>query len=74
MGIFGLPALTDGSIIDAHTYGRAEEFNYNPRYTPGFLTWIAGSQVTGFPLSVTEWNIEPFPALDRFTASFLTWK
>lgn len=72
MGIFGLPALTDGSIIDAHAYGRTEEFNYNPRYTPGFLTWIAGSQVTGFPLSVTEWNIEPFPAPDRFTASLFT--
>lgn len=72
MGIFGLPALTDGSIIDAHSYGRAEEFNYNPRYNPGFLTWIGAAQVSGKPLSVSEWNIEPFPARDRFTAPIFT--
>lgn len=68
MGLFGLPSLTDGDLIDAHSYGRAEEFNYNPRYNPGFLAWIGAAQVTGKPLSVTEWNIEPFPAADRFTA------
>jgi len=67
MGLFGLPSLTDGSLIDAHAYGRAEEFKLNPRYTPGFLTWPGATQVTGYPLSITEWNIEPFPAKDRFT-------
>ena len=67
MGVFGLPALTDGSIIDTHVYGRADEFKNNPRFTPGFLTRIGGSQVTGYPLSVTEWNVEPFPVQDRFT-------
>ncbi len=68
MGLFGLPSLTDGSLIDAHAYGREEEFKQNPRYRPGFLTWAGASQVTGFPLSISEWNIEPFPAKDRFTA------
>lgn len=68
MGIVGLPSLADGSIIDAHSYGKPEEFKLNPRYAPGFLTWIGASQVTGYPLSVTEWNIEPFPARDRFSA------
>jgi hypothetical protein len=72
MGLSGLPSLTDGDLIDAHSYGRAEEFNYNPRYNPGFLTWIGAAQVTGKPLSVTEWNIEPFPAVDRFTAPIYT--
>lgn len=72
MGLSGLASLTDGSFIDVHTYGKQEEFNYNPRYYPGFLSWVAGAQVTGKPLSVSEWNIEPFPARDRFTAPIFT--
>jgi hypothetical protein len=72
MGIYGLPSLTDGSIIDVHAYGKGEEFNHNPRYFPGFLSWVAGSQVSGKPLSVSEWNIESFPARDRFTAPLFT--
>lgn len=72
MGLFGLPSLTDGDLIDVHSYGHAEEFNYNPRFNPGFLSWIGAAQVTGKPLSVTEWNIEPFPVADRFTAPIYT--
>lgn len=72
MGLSGLPSLTDGNLIDAHSYGRAEEFNYNPRYNPSFLAWIGAAQVTGKPLSVTEWNIEPFPVADRFTSPIYT--
>lgn len=72
MGLSGLASMTEGSIIDVHSYGKEEEFNYNPRYNPGFLSWVAGAQVTGKPLSVTEWNIEPFPARDRFTAPIFT--
>lgn len=68
MGMFGTPSLTDGSIIDAHSYGKANEFKFNPRYSPGYLTWIGAAQVASKPLSVTEWNIEPFPVKDRFTA------
>lgn len=72
MGLFGLPSLTDGDLIDTHSYGRGEEFNFNPRFNPGFLTWIGGSQVAGKPLSVTEWNVEPFPVSDRFTSILYT--
>jgi len=68
MGLFGLPSLTDGNLIDVHTYSKADEFKLNPRFVPGFLTWPGAAQVTGFPLSITEWNIEPFPATDRFNA------
>lgn len=68
MGIPGLPALTDGSIIDTHSYGRTEESMYNPRFTASYLAWIAAAQVSGKPLTVSEWNIEPFPAEDRFTS------
>lgn len=67
MGLFGLPSLTDGDLIDAHSYGVAEEFNRNPRYNPSFLTWVGAAQVTAKPLSVTEWNMGSFPATDRHT-------
>ncbi|MEQ1558304.1 MAG: hypothetical protein ABL933_05115 [Methyloglobulus sp.] len=72
MGLYGLPSLTDGGIIDAHSYGHAEEFSYNPRYNPGFLSWVAAAQVSGKPLSVTEWNMGPFPVIDRYTAPIFT--
>ena len=72
MGLFGLPSLTDGDLVDVHSYGRAEELNYNPRFNAGFLSWLGAAQVTGKPLSVTEWNIESFPAADRFTAPVYT--
>ena len=68
IGVFGLPSLTDGGIIDVHSYGKPEEFKFDPRHTPGFLSWVGGAQVTGYPLSITEWNIEPFPTRDRFTS------
>ncbi len=72
MGLFGLPSLTDGDLIDAHSYGVAEELNFNPRYNPGFLTWVGAAQVTGKPLSVTEWNMGSFPIIDRYTMPLFT--
>jgi hypothetical protein len=67
MGLYSLPSLMDGNLIDTHAYGKAEELTYNPRYNPGFLSWIGAAQVTGKPLSSTEWNLEPFPVPDRHT-------
>ena len=67
MGLYGLPSLTDGDLIDVHTYGQEDEFKYNPRYNPSFLAWIGAAQVTGKPLSVSEWNMETFPVIDRYT-------
>ncbi|MEI7816158.1 MAG: hypothetical protein WCI45_03090 [Desulfuromonadales bacterium] len=72
MGLSGLPSLSDGDVIDAHSYGTAEDISRNPRYYNGFLAWIGAAQVADKPLSVTEWNIEPFPAADRFTAPLFT--
>lgn len=60
-----LPALTAGNIIDAHSYGGVGELEKNPVYAPNLVHWIAAAQVAGKPLSVTEWNIEAFPAPDR---------
>lgn len=68
MGLSSLPALTDGGIIDVHAYGTAGELYRDPRRDPTFLSWIGAAQVAGKPLSVTEWNLEPFPTADRFLA------
>lgn len=67
MSLASLPSLTDGDIIDVHSYGRKGELSFNPRHKAGLLSWIGAAQVTNKPLSVTEWNVEKFPVVDRFT-------
>jgi hypothetical protein len=66
-GLYSLPALTDGDVIDVHSYGAAEALTANPRYVANFVSWIGTAQVSGKPLSVTEWNV-PYETIDRFTA------
>ena len=76
-----LPALTDGDIIDAHAYQAASSLSSNPITTPDLTHWLAAAQVVAKPVSVTEWNADPFPAPDRHTlpiyvagrASFQGW-
>jgi len=65
--LFSLPALTDGDVLDAHAYGRAEALSINPRYQANFLTNAAAAHIHGKPLVITEWNVE-YPEIDRFTA------
>ena len=60
-----LPALTAGAIVDAHVYGGSGELEKNPLYGPNLMHWLAAAHVAGFPFSVTEWNVSPFPAPDR---------
>jgi hypothetical protein len=60
-----LPALTAGDLIDAHSYGGAGELERNPLLTPGLVHWIAAAQIAGKPLTVTEWNVTPFPVPER---------
>ncbi|MCL4216012.1 MAG: glycosyl hydrolase family 5 [Candidatus Hydrogenedentes bacterium] len=67
MGFASLPSLTDGGIIDAHSYGEPEALGTNPRYKDNFLHWIGAAQIEGMPLSIAEWNV-PYPSIDRFTA------
>ncbi|MGF0238609.1 cellulase family glycosylhydrolase [Rhodococcus sp. IEGM1300] len=62
-----LPALTAGDVIDVHNYGGSGQLEKNPLTTDGIVDWIAAGQVTGKPLTVTEWNNEPFPTPDRHT-------
>lgn len=60
-----LPALTSGDVIDAHSYGGPGQLEKSPLVTGGLVHWIAAAQVAGRPLTVTEWNAEPFPTPDR---------
>ena len=60
-----LPALTAGSIIDVHSYGGTGELEKSPFYAANFMHWIAAAQIVDRPLSVTEWNVSPFPVPDR---------
>ena len=60
-----LPALTTGSLIDVHTYGRYGTLEKNPLLYPNLVDWIASAHVVGYPLSVSEWNDDPFPTQDR---------
>jgi len=60
-----IPALTVGDLIDVHSYGGASELEKNPVYAANLVDWIAAAQVVGKPLTVTEWNVSPFPTPDR---------
>jgi hypothetical protein len=63
--VSSLPALSDGDIVDVHSYGGAGPLEADPRRVANLLHWIAAAQVVGKPLSVTEWNVEPFPLPER---------
>jgi hypothetical protein len=74
-----LPALLTGDVIDVHAYGGIDELKKNPLYAPTFLDWMAAGHVINRPLSVTEWNVSPFPTPDRdtvpiFVASFASFQ
>ncbi len=60
-----LPALSVGNLIDVHAYGALGELTRNPIYGPNLAHWLAAAQVAGKPLTVSEWNVESFPAADR---------
>ncbi|GLU36639.1 cellulase family glycosylhydrolase [Pseudomonas sp. NBRC 100443] len=80
-GLSALPALTSGDLIDVHSYGGPGQLEKNPLTSANLLDWIAAGQVAGKPLTVTEWNAEPFPTPDRHslplyiagTASYQGW-
>ncbi|MEX3772713.1 glycosyl hydrolase family 5 [Pseudomonas sp. MYb118] len=80
-GLLSLPALTSGDIIDVHSYGGLGQLEKNPLSSAGITNWIGAGQVTGKPVTVTEWNSEPFPTPDRHgvplfiagTASYQGW-
>ncbi|NIE74741.1 glycosyl hydrolase family 5 [Pantoea sp. Ap-967] len=64
-GLAALPALTTGNLIDAHSYGGIGQLEKNPLTSDGMVHWLGAAQVVGLPMTVTEWNAEPFPLPDR---------
>ncbi|WDY60201.1 cellulase family glycosylhydrolase [Pseudomonas sp. PSKL.D1] len=64
-GLAALPALTAGDVVDAHAYGGIGQLEKNPLTTDGMIHWLGAAQVLGKPMTVTEWNAEPFPLPDR---------
>jgi hypothetical protein len=62
-----LPALTAGDVVDVHSYGGAGQLERNPMIGPNLTHWMSAAQVVGKPMTVTEWNAEPFPTPDRHT-------
>jgi hypothetical protein len=65
--LLSLPALTDGGVIDVHSYGNGDALSVNPRHESNFVGWIGKAQVHDKPLTVSEWNFEAPAPLDRFT-------
>jgi hypothetical protein len=63
--VTALPALTTGDLIDVHAYGGVDPLSADPRTAPNLADWIGSAQVVGYPLTVSEWNDEPFPLPDR---------
>lgn len=63
-----LPSLAADDLVDVHIYGKPDEVRFNPGYRAGFASWIGAGAVAGLPVSVSEWNVEPFPTFDRFFA------
>jgi hypothetical protein len=62
-----LPALTVGDIIDVHSYGDVGQLEKDPRVSSNLIHGMASAHIAGKPLSVTEWNVSPFPVPDRHT-------
>ncbi len=68
MTLSGLFSLTDGDLVDAHAYTSPEPLQVNSLFRSNFAHWIAAAQVEGMPVSVTEWEPEPFPVAMRAAA------
>lgn len=62
---YSLPALTAGDIVDVHSYGGALELEKNPLVGANMIHRLSAAQIAGKPMSITEWNVSPFPAPDR---------
>lgn len=65
MPLSGHLSLTDGDVIDVHSYDSPGFLSANPSAKANAAHWLAMGQVAGLPMTVTEWNISPFPAYDR---------
>ncbi len=60
-----LPALADGDMIDVHAYESPGLLRRDPHAAASAIHVIASAQLAGKPVSVSEWNMSPFPAAER---------
>lgn len=65
--LVSLPALTAGDLIDVHAYAPQGQLERGPQTSAHLVHWLGAGQVLGRPMTVTEWNAEPFPTADRHT-------
>lgn len=65
----GLAALSTSDIIDVHSYGRSGWLDRAPGAKGDMFTPIGTAHLAGKPLSISEWNLSPFPAPDRGIAA-----
>lgn len=65
----GLASLSTSDIIDVHSYGRSGWLNRPPGAKGDMFTSIGTAHLAGKPLSISEWNLSPFPAPDRGIAA-----
>jgi hypothetical protein len=65
-----LPSITTGDVIDVHEYDVSGQLTADPRYKPNIVSMIGINQISGKPLTVSEWNLEQSlePTVDRFIA------
>ena len=63
--VSALPALHAAEIIDVHAYAAPNELERDPRHAATSVHWMAMAQIANKPLSVSEWNMEPFPTVQR---------
>ncbi len=64
-----LPSLTAGDFIDTHSYGDEGELSKNPIVKDNMIHRIASAHLVDKPITVSEWNVTPFPANDRNTSA-----
>ncbi len=65
MSLAGHFSLTDGDIIDVHSYGGPAPLRANPNFKSTLVDWISAGQVEGMPISVTEWGMGSHPVKGR---------
>jgi len=65
--LLSIPPLLAGNVVDVHSYGASEALSTNPRSQANWIANIGAAQVSGRPLTISEWNVE-YPQRDRFTA------
>jgi len=65
-----IPSLTTGDVIDVHEYDGPGLLTTDARYKPNIVSSMGIHQVSGKPMTVSEWNLETWqqPTVDRFSA------